>query len=158
VSALPKAVSQAGRSVGLNKRISCQTFRHSFDAPLLQQGDEIRTVQKQLGHNDVKTTMGYTHGLTRGRLAVRSPWIKEAALVICPLSLRHDGPTFRGMPNQYEFHARYTRDGGPACPRQADQRRRFGELVDACDEIPQVNAQETIEARGMSVLVQVQLK
>jgi site-specific recombinase XerD len=59
--------------VGLNKRISCQTFRHSFAAHLLQQGDEIRTVQKLLGHNDVKTTMGYTHVLTRGRLAVRSP-------------------------------------------------------------------------------------
>jgi integrase len=40
---------------------------------MLQQGDEIRAVQKLLGHNDVKTTMGYTHVLTRGRLAVRSP-------------------------------------------------------------------------------------
>ncbi len=73
VSALQKAVSQAGRSVGLNKRISCQTFRHSVATHLLQQGDEIRTVHARLGHNDVKTTMMYTHVLTRGRLAVRSP-------------------------------------------------------------------------------------
>jgi integrase len=40
---------------------------------MLQQGDEIRTVQKLLGHNDGKTTMRYTPVLNRGRLAVRSP-------------------------------------------------------------------------------------
>jgi integron integrase len=72
-SGLQKAVSQAGRSVGLNKRISCHTFRHSFAAHLLQQGYDIRTVQELLGHKDVKTTMVYTHVLNRGPLAVRSP-------------------------------------------------------------------------------------
>jgi integrase len=36
-SALQKAVSQAGHAVGLNKRISCHTFRHSFATQLLQQ-------------------------------------------------------------------------------------------------------------------------
>jgi integron integrase len=34
-SGLPRAVSQAGRAVGLNKRISCHTFRHSFATHLL---------------------------------------------------------------------------------------------------------------------------
>jgi integron integrase len=72
-SALQKVVSQAGRSMGFNKRISCHTFRHSFATQLLQQGYDIRTVQELLGHKDVKTTMVYTHVLNRGRLAVRSP-------------------------------------------------------------------------------------
>ena len=72
-SALQKAVSQAGRSMGLNKRVSCQTFRHSFATQLLQQGYDIRTVQELLGHKDVKTTMVYTHVPNRGKLAVRSP-------------------------------------------------------------------------------------
>jgi integron integrase len=72
-STLQKAVNQAGRSVGLNKRISCHTFRHSFATHLLQQGYDIRTVQELLGHKDVKTTMVYTHVLNRGGLAVRSP-------------------------------------------------------------------------------------
>jgi site-specific recombinase XerD len=72
-SALQKAVSQAGRSTGLNKRLSCHTFRHSFATHLLQQGYDIRTVQELLGHKDVKTTMVYTHVLNRGGLAARSP-------------------------------------------------------------------------------------
>jgi integrase len=72
-SSLQKAVSQAGRTVGLNKRVSCHTFRHSFATHLLQQGYDIRTVQELLGHKDVKTTMVYTHVLNRGGMAVRSP-------------------------------------------------------------------------------------
>jgi site-specific recombinase XerD len=72
-SALQKAVSQAGRAMGLNKHISCQTFRYRFATHLLQQGYDIRTVQALLGHNDVNTTMVYTHVLNRGRLGVRSP-------------------------------------------------------------------------------------
>ena len=66
-------VSQVGRSVGLTKRISCHTLRHSIATHLLQQGYDIRTVQERLGHKDVKTTMIYTHVLNRGRVAVRSP-------------------------------------------------------------------------------------
>ena len=72
-SALQKVVSQAGRAVGLNKHISCHTFRHSFATQLLQQGYDIRTVQELLERKDVKTTMIYTHVLNRGRLVVRSP-------------------------------------------------------------------------------------
>jgi integrase len=34
-SALQKMVGQAGRSAGLNKRISCHTFRHNFATQLL---------------------------------------------------------------------------------------------------------------------------
>jgi integron integrase len=70
---LQRVISQAGRSVGLTKRVSCHTFRHSFATHLLQQGYDIRTVQELLGHKDVKTTMIYTHVLNRGKLAVRSP-------------------------------------------------------------------------------------
>ncbi|HXH13343.1 MAG TPA: integron integrase [Alphaproteobacteria bacterium] len=72
-STLQKAVSQAGRSAGLNKRVGCHTLRHSFATHLLQQGYDIRTVQELLGHKDVKTTMIYTHVLNRGGMGVRSP-------------------------------------------------------------------------------------
>jgi integron integrase len=72
-SGLQKAVSHAGRAAGLTTRISCHTLRHSFATHLLQQGDDIRTVQARLGHKDVTTTMISTQVLNRGRVAVRSP-------------------------------------------------------------------------------------
>ncbi|PPT05891.1 Integron integrase IntIPac [Geitlerinema sp. FC II] len=72
-SGLQKAVKQAVRSAGLQKRVSCHTFRHSFATHLLQNGYDIRTVQELLGHKDVKTTMIYTHVLNRGGRCVRSP-------------------------------------------------------------------------------------
>jgi site-specific recombinase XerD len=66
-------MSRASRAAGLTTRISCHTLRHSFATHLLQQGDEIRTVQALLDHTDVKTTMMETPVLNRGRLAVRRP-------------------------------------------------------------------------------------
>ncbi len=72
-SAVQRAVTEAARQAGLDKRVSCRTFRHSFATHLLESGADIRTVQELLGHRDVTTTMVYTHGLNRGPLGVRSP-------------------------------------------------------------------------------------
>jgi integron integrase len=72
-SSVQKAVKQDTRAAGIQKRVGCHTFRHSFATHLLQDGYDIRTVQELLGHKDVKTTMIYTHVLNRGGRGVKSP-------------------------------------------------------------------------------------
>ena len=72
-SGLQKAVRFAAQKATIGKNVTCHTLRHSFATHLLEAGMDIRTVQEQLGHTDVKTTQIYTHVLKQGGNAVKSP-------------------------------------------------------------------------------------
>jgi integron integrase len=72
-SGLQKAVKIAVDRAGIQKRVSCHTFRHCFATHLLEKGVNICVVQELMGHADVKTTEIYTHVMQKDVLAVVSP-------------------------------------------------------------------------------------
>jgi len=78
-SGLQKAVKQALIKAKIHKQAGCHTFRHSFGVyrlpatHLLEQGTNIRVVQKLMGHADVKTTEIYTHVMKSDIDSVTSP-------------------------------------------------------------------------------------
>lgn len=54
-------IKNLAEKVGINKKISPHTFRHSFATHLINGGADLRAVQEMLGHESILTTEIYTH-------------------------------------------------------------------------------------------------
>ncbi len=72
-STLQKTFRTAVKKTNISKKATVHSLRHSFATHLLEKGYDIRTIQELLGHQNLQTTMIYTHVARRNVLGVRSP-------------------------------------------------------------------------------------
>ena len=79
-------IKELAERIGLKKKISPHTFRHSFATHLLEGGANLRAIQCMLGHESIGTTEIYTH-IDRNML--RSEIIEHHPRNIKFLSLIH---------------------------------------------------------------------
>ena len=56
-----KIISDASKRVGLDKKISPHTLRHSFATHLINEGADINSVKELLGHSSLSATQVYSH-------------------------------------------------------------------------------------------------
>lgn len=65
---------RAKRESRIIQDITFHSLRHSYATHLHERGTDIRLIQELLGHNDIKTTLRYTHVSTRRMENIVSPF------------------------------------------------------------------------------------
>jgi len=84
---LYRVVRDTAAAVGIEKRVSPHTLRHSFATHLLEQGVDIRVIQVALGHSKLDTTARYAHVASKVLRDVTSPLDR-----LTPLTRKKDAP------------------------------------------------------------------
>ncbi len=66
-SSVQGALIRALKKAGVSKKISVHTLRHCYATHLLEQGVNIRVIQRYMGHRSLETTMRYLHLTRKGK-------------------------------------------------------------------------------------------
>ena len=72
--AVQEIVKRAAKLAGIKKRVTPHVLRHSFATHLLEEGVDIRYIQKLLGHSRLQTTQIYVHVAKSDLKKIKSPF------------------------------------------------------------------------------------
>lgn len=78
-SSVQKIYQAAKRAAGIEKAGGIHALRHCFATHMLEAGCDLPTLQRMLGHGDIKTTMRYLH-VSAGTIAQRISPLDRIAL------------------------------------------------------------------------------
>lgn len=70
---IQKIVKDSAKLAGITKHISPHSMRHSMATHLLEQGENLRTIQTLLGHSSIATTQVYTRISTEDLKKTKNP-------------------------------------------------------------------------------------
>lgn len=73
ISGFQRALSVTARRAGVNKRVSPHVLRHSYATHMIEAGADLRSLQLQLGHSSISSTLRYVHLTHARRQALPSP-------------------------------------------------------------------------------------
>jgi len=66
-SSVQGALGRVVKKAGITKKLSVHTLRHAYATHLLEQGVNIRVIQRYMGHKSLETTMRYLHLTRKGQ-------------------------------------------------------------------------------------------
>lgn len=73
-------ISDHCRFLGWDKRVTAHMFRHSFGTHLYEQGYDLLTIQKLLGHKSTNSSVVYVHLGAKTMKKLKSPFDTEGTL------------------------------------------------------------------------------